>query len=436
MVLPAHVRWRAACRRPTCSFVGGDQPADSSVAAVEEGPGHALHVFGRHRVHVLGERFKILVAVDEVVVADPVGQLGDPIGRVDELCLRLVLRLRELALADRLDLQLLEHSIEGLLDVFVLYAGPQGDLKSEDRRLRVLVVPAARLRGEAGVHERLVEAARPPAADDILEHLQHHVIRMLDRRHFVDSLEIRGPSRGLHLHTQLAPRTSARVGRRRRRIASGDRPEVLLRLREDFIRADIAHHHERRVAGYVVSPVIGHHLLSGQAGKVVLLSDHDASVRLAWKLRFHDTAAQQEGGVVLVARELGEHHSLLGFHILSRDDRVCHPLRLDGEGKIERIPGQGLDVGRVVHRGEAVEIPAPCGDEPVHLSAAEAFRSLEGDVLQEVAQPCLPRSLVPQTDAVPDERAHQRSGMVLPDQHLQSVGERPLLYLARIRAGG
>ena len=54
---------------------------------------------------MIGERLEVLIRVDEMVVANLLRELGDTVGGVDEVCLRLILGLQQLFLSDGLLLQ-------------------------------------------------------------------------------------------------------------------------------------------------------------------------------------------------------------------------------------------------------------------------------------------------------------------------------------------
>ena len=257
--------------------------------------------------------------------------------------------------------------------------------------------------GHAAAERRVQHAEREPAVVGPGQGLAaEHQVGLLDA-----AGDQRGPRAGLGTETRVAAVQPGRGG-------------LGLVIQDRLERAgDEPHHH-------VVVHVAGrghHQVLRGVPGLVVLedllpgdrvdrvhgAEDRTAERGVAEQLR-GERLVNGVRGVVIVHRDLFEHHVALGVHILRRDQRTGHHVGQHVHGQRQvRVEHPGVVAG-VLLRGERVHLAA----DRVHLRGefqrGTPLGALEQQVLQVVRRAGVRVVLVPGPDADPDAQRHRAHG--------------------------
>ena len=105
-------------------------------------------------------------------------------------------------------------------------------------------------------------------------------------------------------------------------------------------------------------------------------------------------------------------------HVGRLVEAVGHPLGLDEQHLVERVPAGRLEVCRLVDPRVAVPHPAEPLDDALHLVARDVGRALEVHVLDPVRHAGAAGHFVARADAIPAPHRHERRGVHRVHEHL------------------
>ena len=131
------------------------------------------------------------------------------------------------------------------------------------------------------------------------------------------------------------------------------------------------------------------------------------------------------GLVVVRPAALVLDHLALVVELLLGDRReeARQPIRLEPDGQLQLVAGEGLEVVRPIEPGARIARAAGRLDEREMLSLGHVRRSLEHQVLEQMREAGAPRLLVLGAHVVPQVHRHDRGPVVAREDHAQAVGQ-------------
>ena len=402
---------RFASPSPSCAggapVFGRKRPTVSAVV-VEIAEDDAPHVLRRHRPDPAG----IVRVPLPVGDGDRLGKgRGDLVGRVaveDHFGLDLGARLGALGLGDAVGGDPGDLAADDRLDLGGLDARPHRSEHREERRVAELPGDDRDREREALLDERLVEARRDAAAEDVARARRAAGVSACTR---LDGSprepDTTRPGR------RGARRSGARLPAEARPCrpagsAAGEAgifPNSRASSSSVSVFVEVADHHRRRVVRVVEGVVelaqpLRRHLLD-----VAPPADRRVVVRVLAERRGERVLVEHLEGRVLAPLELVAHDRHLGHAVLVAQERAAHARGLDPDGDLELVGGDRLVVVRPVEPRRRVEPRAERlehrGDRGA-LGAVELGRALEHQVLEQVRRARVAHGLVAAADVVDD----------------------------------
>ena len=151
-------------------------------------------------------------------------------------------------------------------------------------------------------------------------------------------------------------------GDRRRRIARGQRAEVLLGPRLDLVRFNVSHYGHHGVAGTVVSPEVLSYLSPGQGRQVGCVSGDGNPVWMDLERGGEESVLEHAAGARLQSQPaLLRHHVELGVELA--EDGAGHSIRLEREPQLGAVGGKLDEVAGRLVAGDGVEAAGAFGGE-------------------------------------------------------------------------
>ena len=198
---------------------------------------------------------------------------------------------------------------------------------------------------------------------------------------------------------------------------------MLLRATYDVVCLDVADDHERGVVWNVEAAVMTVEIVARHRPQVVDPANGRVAVRMHAEGGGRHLGVEELVGVVFASVQLGDDHRPLRLALIGLVEAVGHPLGLDEQHPVERVASGGLQVGGLVDPRVAVPHPAKALDDPFHLVARDVRRPLEIHVLDPMGHAGGPGTLIARPHAVPAPDRHQRRGVDLLDEQLETVIE-------------
>ncbi|MNM74080.1 hypothetical protein D3C81_858300 [compost metagenome] len=244
---------------------------------------------------------------------------------------------------------------------------------------------------------------------------------------------------GLHVQGDLA---LARFGQFQRffrggHFTLGDRAEIALGQGFDFVRGDIANHHQRGVVGHVPGFVPVAQLFDFHPLKVGHPAD-GRRVIAACRVSHGLETLVGLGHRLVVGTQATLFLDDLDFlgELVGRQAQAGHAVGFQFEGHAQAIPGQHLVIGGEIIAGECVLFGAEVTQDQRGFAGADFLAALEHHVFQGVGQAGIARRLVAGADLVPDLGNHNRCTMVFAHNHLQAIVESEFVGGLRVGSQG
>ncbi|MNP28769.1 hypothetical protein D3C76_1217600 [compost metagenome] len=196
----------------------------------------------------------------------------------------------------------------------------------------------------------------------------------------------------------------------------------------DFIRGDIADHHQCGIVRHVPGLIPLAQLFDLHALKISHPTDGRRVIATG---RIGHGLEQLEGlGVGVVVRAQAalflDDFDFAG-ELIGRQAQGRHAVGLKLQGYAQAVAGQYLVIGGVVVAGEGVFFGAQVAQDARGLTRANFFTALEHHVFQGMGQAGLARRLVTGADLVPDLRNHHRCAVIFTYDDLQAIVEDKLV---------
>ena len=192
---------------------------------------------------------------------------------------------------------------------------------------------------------------------------------------------------------------------------------------ERLVGVHVADDDQRGVVGDVVAPVVAVQIVARHRLQIGEPADRRVAVRMRFERGRDDFLIEELIGVVFTAVQLRDDHGAFRFAIVRMVQAVRHPLGLDEEHPIERVFGRRLEIRCLIDPGVAVPTAAELLDDAFDLIARDVGGALEIHVLDPVRHAGQARALVLRADLVPAPHRRQRRGVLLLNEHLQTVVE-------------
>ena len=352
----------------------------------------------------------------------------------DVVARELVLGLLQLAVADEIGLQSIQ-----LLDErrFRLGRGaPRLDYRKRVEQVRIFDEQAVAGRGHRElllVHQPAVDARALPVG----QHLGRDVQRIRVGMPVVGDVmghddRGQGPVLGLgqgHPAFRGGGRLAGDVaGHRTLRLRHP--AEVQLDVGEGLGGIEVADQDQGRVLGHVVGVEELPHVVDGGGLEILHAADDRVLVRVhRIGLVVHQLRQQAERAVLVAPAALFLDHLPLGLEGLLVDAERGHPIRLQPQDQRQILGGDRLqERGRVLGR-IGVALAPHSGDEREMRVRGHVPGALEHHVLEQMGEPGAAGPFVLRPDVVDQLQVDDRRGMVLGEDHGQTVVQRMQLVV-------